>query len=145
MKQRTVVASLALIVGIGSVSLMLAQDGGYDRRDYGVKMNNDGSWWNHLDFHVSPDGNIHVHERLTDDVYGQGWCGNFTFKLSDLRDDTTLFQADSPEACVGGKSFGGHEQTNYADWDIHMDPDSAKRFIAHPSEWAHVKDVRGVL
>jgi hypothetical protein len=141
MRQRIVV----VIFSIALVSLMIAQDGGYDRKDYGVKMNEAGSQWFHLDFHVSPNGHIHVHERLTNDVYYEGWCGTYSFKLSDIRDDTTLFRADSPEACVAGKSIDTnfHERTEYAEWDTDMDPDLAKRFIAHPSEWAGKKTIRG--
>lgn len=141
MKQRIVV----VILSITSMSLMLAQDGGYDRKDYGVKMNDAGSQNFHLDFHVSPDGHIHVDERLTNDVYYEGWCGTYSFKLSDKRDDRTLFQADSPESCVAGKSADTnfHERTEYATWDPTMDPDSAKQFIAHPSEWAAKKTLRG--
>jgi hypothetical protein len=131
-----------LVVSIASMSLVLAQ-GGYDRKDYGVKMNDAGSQWFHLDFHVSPDGSIHVHERLTNDVYYEGWCGTYTLRLSDIRDNSKLFEGDSPEACVGGKGFGGHEQTNYADWDTNMDPNLAQQFIAHPSEWAGKKTLRG--
>ena len=63
-------------------------------------------------------------------------------KLSDKRDDSTLFQKDSPEACVGGKNFGGHEPTNYADWDTDMDPNAAQQFIAHPSDWGGKKTLR---
>jgi len=126
-----------LVVAAMVIPFVIAQAQAPYRLPYAVGMNggNPGaSQWFQLDLSVYPDGTITAPIILTNDVFGEGFCGTVRLELHDLRDNALLFAAESQGYCIGSKGLGGHEnRVGPIAWTMHTSPEVAQRFMNHPS------------
>jgi hypothetical protein len=134
MRKSLIVTAMAVCTAWVSAQ---AQTGAPYNNKYDVGMKGGGghySQWIKLDINVYPDGTVTAPIVMENDVFGEGFCGTVRLELHDLRDNALLFAAESPAYCIGSKGTDGHAvREGPVSWVMHMSPEIARQFMAHPS------------
>jgi hypothetical protein len=93
------------------------------------------SQWIWVNFQLFEDGTIQAPLSLTNNVFGQDFCGGVRVELHDLRNNNLLQTFDSPILCISRKGINGQANTPPpVGWTIKINnPEVFATFRAYPS------------